>query len=111
MRRLDYPSDGARMHDDLFAKGETDFGITEIEQTSKKILYSKGSGLIVRKYNVKLSFESATRTLKVRWARAINGNFESWKHNMCGVDVPSIWEQVRHSIAHDCKVLEGETST
>ena len=33
MRRLDYPSDYARMHDDLFAKGETDFRITEIEQT------------------------------------------------------------------------------
>tara|TARA_R100001163_G_scaffold65524_2_gene63075 strand:+ start:1597 stop:1929 length:333 start_codon:yes stop_codon:yes gene_type:complete len=108
MRRLDYPSDYARMHDDLFAKGETDFRITEIEQTSKKIYHREGSSTIVRKYNVKLSFESATRTLKVRWAKAINGNFETWKHNMCGVDVPAIWDQVRHNVQHDCKVLEGE---
>ena len=115
MRRLDYTSDYARLYDDLFDKGERDFSIKEIVPTGKKITYYQGSGTIVRKYKVTLRFTSdgnhphVDKYLKVTWNKSINCNFETFKHDMDGTDVPSIWDQVRHNVQHDCKLLEGET--
>ena len=111
--RMDYPSDWARLLDDKFHKGDVDFKVKEISLSRKRITFYEGSGTLEREFKVSLEFCWAnsptreTRTLKVKWSKRLNGNHESWRHSMSCADVPTIWEQVRHDVMHDAKILEG----
>jgi hypothetical protein len=116
--RMDYPSDKARYLDDQFHKGGLDFVVREISLSKKRITFYEGSGTLEREFKVSLEFcwassptRKETRTLKVKWSKSLNGNYESWKHSMSCTDVPTIWEQVRHDVVHDAKILENITTT
>ena len=118
--RGDYPSDKARFLDDKFHKGEVDFCITKITPVGKEISFEpegRCTGVLKRRYEVVLEFtyaSSVTRkdrlTLKVTWEKHLNGNSDIWRHSLNCTDVPTIWDQVRHNVEHDCKLLEGEVN-
>ena len=115
--RMDYPSDKARLLDDQFHKGEVDFHVMKITPVGKEISFGPGGGgpaILERRYDVVLEFSyaySSTRkdrlTLKVTWEKHLNGNSDMWKHSLNCTDVPTIWDQVRHNVEHDAKILEG----
>ncbi len=116
--RMDYPSDKARLLDDLFHKGEVDFRVMKITPSAKEISFGpegRGPSIFKRGYEVLTEFayaSSPTRkdrlTIKVTWEKHLNGNSDTWRHSANCTDVPTIWDQVRHNVQHDCKVLEGE---
>lgn len=118
--RLDYPSDKARLLDDLFHKGEVDFRVIKITPNGKEISFGpegRGPSIFKRSYEVVLEFTyacSTTRkdrlTLKVTWEKFLNGNSDMWKHSLNCTEVPTIWDQVRYNVQHDCKLLEGEVN-
>ena len=118
--RMDYPSDKAKFLDDKFHKGKVDFCVMKITPVGKEISFDpegRGTGVLKRRYEVVLEFTyaySTTRkdrlTLKVTWEKHLNGNSDIWRHSLNCTDVPTIWEQVRHNVQHDCKILEGETT-
>tara|TARA_R110002020_G_scaffold1801_3_gene8270 strand:+ start:2464 stop:2856 length:393 start_codon:yes stop_codon:yes gene_type:complete len=115
--RMDYPSDKARLLDDQFHKGEVDFRVMKITPVGKEISFGPeggGPAILERRYEVVLEFSyaySSTRkdrlTLKVTWEKHLNGNSDKWKHSLNCTDVPTIWDQVRHNVEHDAKILEG----
>lgn len=106
--------------DDLFHKGEVDFCVMKITPVGKEISFDpegRGTGVLKRRYEVVLEFtyvSSVTRknrlTLRVTWEKHLNGNSDIWRHSLNCTDVPTIWDQVRHNVEHDCKLLEGETN-
>ena len=113
--RGDYPSDKARFLDDKFHKGEVDFCVMKITPVGKEISFEgRVTGVLKRRYEVVLEFtyaSSVTRkdrlTLKVTWEKFLNGNSDMWRHSLNCTDVPTIWEQVRHNVEHDAKILAG----
>ena len=117
--QLDYPSDKARLLDDLFHKGEVDFRVMKITPNGKEISYGRGGegpSIFERSYKVILDFtyaRNATRkdtlTLKVTWKKYLNGNSDIWEYSANCTDVPTIWDQVKYNVQHDCKLMEGET--
>ena len=115
--RMDYPSDKARLLDDQFHKGEVDFRVMKITPDGEEISFGPeggGPSIFERRYKVVLEFTyaySTTRkdqlTLKVTWEKHLNANSDTWKHRANCTDVPTIWEQVRHNVEHDAKILAG----
>ncbi len=114
--RMDYPCDKARLLDEQFNKGEVDFRVMKITPVGKEISFDpegRSTGVLKRRYEVVLGFTYAhstrkdRQTLKVTWEKHLNGNSDMWRHSLNCTDVPTIWEQVRHNVEHDAKILSG----